>query len=188
MLLEAIIDTYGYLAVLVGTFLEGETILVLGGLAAQRGYLALPGVIGAAFVGTLCGDQLFFYLGRRHSQRLLAKRPAWRKQVDRADKLLRRFRTPLILGFRFLYGLRTVTPFAIGMSAVPAKKFIPLNILGALVWAVVIGVGGYLFGSALETFIGNFKRYEVEALAVVAAGGAVVWVVYLLRRRRRRPV
>jgi membrane protein DedA with SNARE-associated domain len=39
MTLESILDPYGYLAVLVGTFLEGETILVLGGFAAHRGYL-----------------------------------------------------------------------------------------------------------------------------------------------------
>jgi len=60
MTLESIVDTYGYVAVLLGTFLEGETILVLGGFAAHRGYLALPWVIVAAFFGSLCGDQLFF--------------------------------------------------------------------------------------------------------------------------------
>mgnify|MGYP000741853592 CR=1 FL=1 len=35
------------------------------------------GVIGAAFVGSLCGDQLFFFLGRRHSTFLLTRRPSW---------------------------------------------------------------------------------------------------------------
>ena len=64
MTLQSLIDTYGYLAILVGTFFEGETILVLGGFAAYRGYLHLPWVIIAAFVGSLCGDQLFFFLGR----------------------------------------------------------------------------------------------------------------------------
>ncbi len=64
MTLESFIQTYGYLALLVGTFLEGETILVLAGFAAHLGYLNLPWVILVAFVGTLSGDQLFFYLGR----------------------------------------------------------------------------------------------------------------------------
>ena len=54
------IENYGYAAILVGTFLEGETILVLAGLAAQLGYLTLSGVILAAFLGSLSGDQLFF--------------------------------------------------------------------------------------------------------------------------------
>ena len=185
MTLESIVDTYGYVAVLLGTFLEGETILVLGGFAAHRGYLALPGVILAAFIGSLCGDQLFFFLGRRHSQAVLARRPAWKARADQANRLLERFRTPFILIFRFLYGLRTVSPFVIGMSSVPARQFIPLNAIGALVWAVVVGTGGYLFGSALEVVIGEVKRYEVEALLAIAIIGILVWTVHLYRRRKR---
>ena len=58
--LQNTIETYRYAAILIGTFLEGETILVLAGLAAHQGYLMLTGVILAAFFGSLCGDQLFF--------------------------------------------------------------------------------------------------------------------------------
>ena len=71
MSLETMIATYGYGAVLVGTFLEGETVVLLGGFAAHRGYLDLPWVIAVAFAGSLLGDQLYFYLGRRHSARIL---------------------------------------------------------------------------------------------------------------------
>ena len=60
-----------------------------------------------------------------------------------------RFETPMILSFRFLYGLRTVAPFVIGMSSVSVKKFILLNAAGALVWATAIASGGYFFGRAL---------------------------------------
>jgi membrane protein DedA with SNARE-associated domain len=63
MPLDRLIDTYGYWVILVGTLLEGETILILGGFAAYQGYLALPGVILMAFMGGLCGDQLFFSWG-----------------------------------------------------------------------------------------------------------------------------
>ena len=58
--LQSIIENYGYAAILIGTFLEGETILMLAGLAAHQGYLVLTGVIFAAFLGSLSGDQLFF--------------------------------------------------------------------------------------------------------------------------------
>lgn len=185
-MLESIIDTYGYLAIFVGTFLEGETILVLGGFAAHRGYMALPGVILAAFIGSLCGDQLFFSLGRNHSQRFLSKRPSWKVRIDRARKLIDRFGTPLILVFRFLYGLRTVLPFVIGMSPVPTMKFIILNALGALVWAVAVGTGGYLFGNALKVVIGNIKHYELEVFGLIAAAGILIWIIYLYRRKASR--
>ena len=186
MPIESLIDTYGYMAILIGTFLEGETVLVLGGFAAHRGYLTLQWVILAAFIGSLFGDQLFFFLGRRHSQAILAKRPSWKARVDRSQKLLERFHTPFILIFRFLYGLRTVAPFMIGMSSVSTVRFLLLNAVGAFAWAVAVGVGGYLFGNALEIVIGDIKHYEVYFFGLIALIGVLIWSLYFYRRRRSK--
>ena len=91
----------------------------------------------------------------------------------------------MILSFRFLYGLRTVAPFVIGMSPVSIKKFILLNAAGALVWAVAVGSGGYLFGHALEVFIGKVKSYEIYIMGSVAIVGVLIWIFHFYRRRRR---
>jgi len=116
--LESFIINYGYLAILIGSMVEGEIILVLGGLAAYSGYLSLPWVIGIAFFGTFVADQIYFFLGRWHSPRILAARPSWKLRMNKAERLFRRFRTPLILIFRFLYGIRAVLVFVIGMSSI----------------------------------------------------------------------
>ena len=184
--LQSIIENYGYAAILIGTFLEGETILVLAGLAAHQGYLILTWVILAAFLGSLCGDQLFFYLGRKHSQAVLSRRPAWEQKAEKVHKMMNRFQTPMILSFRFLYGLRTVAPFVIGISPVSVKKFILLNAVGALVWAAAVASGGYFFGRALEVFIGKLKAYEIYIMGSVAILGVLIWVFHFYRRRRRR--
>ena len=184
--LQSIIENYGYAAILIGTFLEGETILVLAGLAAHQGYLVLTWVILAAFLGSLCGDQLFFYLGRKHSQAVLSRRPAWKEKAEKVHKMMNRFQTPMILSFRFLYGLRTVAPFVIGMSPVSVTKFILLNAAGALIWAVAVGSGGYLFGHALEVFIGRIKHYEVHVFAMIALLGFVIWTVHFYHRRKHK--
>jgi membrane protein DedA with SNARE-associated domain len=183
MSLESLIRTYGYLAVLVGTFLEGETVLVLAGFAARLGYMKLPGVILAAFVGSLSGDQLFFYIGRRHGQAFLEKRPHWQARARRVHKLLEKHGTPFMIGFRFLYGLRTVSPFVIGTSSVPAGFFLLLNSIGAIIWAAAVGTGGYLFGHALQAIIGDLKRYEQGALAAIVIIGLSVWIIHLCRHR-----
>lgn len=181
---ETVILHWGYPAILAGTFLEGETILVIAGLAAHRGYLHLPLVIAAAFLGTLGGDQLYFFLGRRHAAALLRRRPSWIGRVERVRGLLNRYQSPMILSFRFLYGLRTVVPFVIGMSQVPAWKFLLLNAAGALVWAVAVGCGGYFFGHAVEIILGDIARYEMWVFAGVAAAGAILWAVRLHRKRK----
>ncbi len=183
--LQSIIENYGYVAIVIGTFLEGETILVLAGLAAHQGYLVLAWVILAAFLGSLCGDQLFFYLGRKHSQAVLSRRPAWKQKAEKVHGMMNRFQTPMILSFRFLYGLRTVAPFVIGMSPVSVKQFILLNAAGALIWAVAVAYGGYLFGHALEVFIGRLKSYEIYIMGSVAIFGLLIWIFHFYRRRRR---
>jgi membrane protein DedA with SNARE-associated domain len=185
MNIELIIVTYGYPAILMGTFLEGETILVIGGFAAYQGYLSLGWVITAAFIGSLMGDQLFFYLGCKHNQKVLARWPSWKFRAEKVHNLLDRFNTPLILAFRFFYGMRTVTPFAMGMSAVSTRKFIILNGIGALVWAVVIGSGGYLFGHVLESVIGKVRHYELRIMGLIVATGILVWILHFFFRRKK---
>lgn len=187
MTLESLIDTYGYLAILVGSFLEGETILVLGGVAAKLGYLKLPWVVTCAFAGTLLGDQLFFFLGRYRGDAFLKRHPSWLASTIRVQTILERHRIPIILGFRFLYGLRSVTPFVIGMSRVPIAQFALLNIIGAALWATVIGALGFVFGHAMELALGDIRHYEIELLLAVLLVGMLLWLAHhLLKRHKAR--
>jgi len=186
MTLENWINTYGYSAIFLGTFLEGETILILGGFAAYQGYLKFPWVILIALLGTVSGDQLFFYLGRKYGPKVLASRPAWEVRANRVRRLLDKYQDYLILLFRFLYGLRFLTPFVLGFSRVSRGRFLLLNMVGALVWTIAVGTGGYLFGRALEALIGDVKRYEAEILGLVVLAGIVVWMIHAYRRRKTK--
>ena len=181
----ALISTYGYLVVLVGTFLEGETILVLAGFAAHRGYLELPWVVLAAAAGTIASDQLFFYLGRHRGASWLERRPSWKARADRAFKLVARNETLIILGFRFLYGLRTVTPVVLGVAGVRPGKYAPLNVVGAVAWAVAFGALGYLAGTAAELALGDIRRVELGIFGLIAVAGFVAWVRHQWRERKR---
>jgi membrane protein DedA with SNARE-associated domain len=184
MSLSELISTYGYAAIAIGTFLEGETILVIGGLAAHRGYLELPWVLASAFLGTLLGDQLYFYIGRSKGQSILEKRPVWKSKSEKVISLLKKHQVLLILGFRFLYGLRTVTPFVLGASRIAPFFFLVLNILGAITWTIVIGVMGYMFGHTVEVIISDVKRYELWLFLGLAALGMIIWSVHLLFKKR----
>jgi len=185
MTLNSLIHSYGYIGVLIGTFLEGETTLLLAAFGAYQGYMELPYVMLAASIGSLCGDQSFFWLGRKRRQKTLDGHPSLRARVEKAQALLERYRTPLMFMFRFMYGLRTVIPFAIGMSPVPAAEFISLSAVSSVVWAILVGGAGFLFGNALESMMGDIKRYELLVLAAIAGIGAIVWAICLYRRKKK---
>ena len=159
-----------------GTFLEGETILVIAGFLAHRGYLSLPLVILAAFAGTFAGDQLFFHLGRRKGMAFLDKRPSWKRRSERTFRLLQKHQTAAILGFRFLYGLRTVTPVVLGASGISPLRYLLLNGIGALGWAAAIASAGFVFGQVLENLISTFHQYERWALLAMVVIGSYNFV------------
>ncbi|MBI3714858.1 MAG: DedA family protein [Betaproteobacteria bacterium] len=176
---------YGYLAVFVGSLLEGETILILAGFAAHQGYLSFPVVVGVAFCGGTLGDQFFFFLGRRYGQALFRRFPALAARAEPVKKLIHRYHSGLIFSIRFMYGLRIVGPIAIGMSDVLARRFVWINMLGASVWAPLIAGAGFLFGEALQRLIADSKRYEGMVLLLIVVAAALVGAFHYWRDRRR---
>jgi membrane protein DedA with SNARE-associated domain len=175
--LAGLIDSYGYLAVFFGAFLEGETILALAGLAAYRGYLDFPKVVMLAMLAGFLGDQLYFFLGRYRGKQVLERFPKMKRRAQRFDQMLSRWHAPVIVGIRFMYGFRIVGPILLGMGRVPAWKFMLYNFIGAAIWAPLIAGIGYFFGSAVKAALGHLKRYELWVfLAVLLAG--VLFALY----------
>lgn len=171
--------------VLLGSIVEGETVLLLSAYAAHQGYLNLPDVIGVAFVGSLAGDQFWYFLGRRRGPGLLARWPAWRPRVEAAGRVFSRHSTLLVIGFRFFYGFRNVTPFAIGIAGMPPARFSPLNAAGAFLWASLVSAAGYLVGSAIDALVADARRLEMAVSGLILAAGAGLWLLHRIRRRSR---
>jgi membrane protein DedA with SNARE-associated domain len=173
--LSGLIADYGYFALFAGTLLEGETLLTLAGFAAHQGYLQLHWVISIALLGGFLGDQIYFWLGRRHGVWVRSHFPRLSPAFERTNGLIERYHEVLIVGIRFLYGFRTVGPMAFGMSAVRVWRFMLFNALGATIWAFGIGGAGYLFGHALELWLNDFKRLEEVLLFAMLFGGLIFW-------------
>jgi len=182
--LSVLLARYGYWGVLVGAFFEGETIVLIGGYSAHGQYLDLPGVVACAFVGSLAGDQLAYQLGRRYGDPILARFPRFRPAVEEVRRRLEPRGTWLLVGFRFFYGLRNAVPFAAGVSGVRPRRFVPLNAIGAAVWAPVVTLLGYVFG---EAFGRVARRYEEIGFVALVALGVFLYARRRLKERHRAP-
>ncbi len=182
-MLQELLDTYGYLALFVGTFLEGETIMLLSGYAAHAGYLNIYWVTFIGFAGTFCGDQLWYFVGRKWGNRLIERFPSWKAPTERAYGLLKKYDVLFILSFRFFYGVRNVSPIVIGMSGLPRWRYFYLNMIAAAVWAVSFALIGYGFGTVVSEFFRNVEHDETYIFAALALVGFAVWLVHVHRRR-----
>ncbi len=177
-----LIRDYGYLAMLVGTFLEGETILILGGVAAHLGALDLSLVMLTAFVGSSAGDQLYYFIGKWKGQAILDYFPKWHAPAHKVFRHVERHKNLVILSFRFFYGLRNVTPFVLGITRVETSRFVILNLIGAAIWSVSFATIGYLVGEAHERILGKgYGPVLLGALLVLFTGA---WLIRKWRAGR----
>lgn len=186
MTLHQLLADYGYFAVLAGSLLEGETILILAGFAAHQGHLSLTWVMAVAFVGGTLGDQIFYFAGRRYGDALLRRMPrVMAGNAPRIREKLLKHQAPLIIGLRFMYGLRIAGPIVIGMSEVPARRFLLFNLIGAAIWAVLIAGAGYLFGHTMKRVLDNIEHYEWIGYLVIVAIALVLALAHRLMRGGR---
>jgi membrane protein DedA with SNARE-associated domain len=180
---ESLIVTYGYPVLFLGGIFEGETFLIIGAFLAHRGYLSLPAVMAIALVSSLMTDQTAFWLGKTRGREFLDRRPKWQARAKRVLDELERHNVLLSVTFRFLYGLRFLTPFVIGMTGFPRRRFLPLNIVGALIWVGTIGLAGYVFGHVVEIFLQDMRRYELWIALAVFVVGTLGAAGYWMRKR-----
>jgi membrane protein DedA with SNARE-associated domain len=189
------LERYGYLAVAVLVLLDdvgvpapGETVLILAGISAGQGRLniVLVGVVGLA--AAVLGDNLGYLLGRgarplvRRYGRFVLLTPA---RLDRAERFVDRRGAPLILGARFVDGLRQLNGIAAGGAHYPWRRFVLFNAIGATAWVGVWTALSYWLGdraTALERSLGRYEWYVLGA-AVVLVAALAVWRAVRHHRR-----
>jgi len=183
--LEHLISQYGVLAVFLGAAFEGETAVFLGGVFAHRHFMSWWEAATAAAIGSFAADQAWFFAGRYANRLALVQRFLKTDAAQKVSQLLEAHPTGFILAFRFIYGMRTVSPIAIGLSSVPALRFVILNFIAAVVWAVMITTIGYLFGNAVEMLFGRLKLHLHMLIAIAAIAVILAALAYVIRRQMR---
>lgn len=186
--------TYGPIAVFLGAAFEGQMAVIAGGFLAHQQLISLWLSLVCAAAGSCLIDQGLFLAGRRFRGARYVVRVAQTPAFAKALEFIERFPISYIFAFRYLFGLRMVSPIAIGVSKIGALRFTLLNLASAIVWAAVFTLMGYWFGQTIESTFGRYKgfRHHLTVAAVVLAGVFVVfhlgkWAWPHLKARFSRP-
>ncbi|EAY2171717.1 DedA family protein [Salmonella enterica] len=181
--INTLITHYGYAALVIGSMAEGETVTLLGGVAAHQGLLKFPLVAAAVALGGMMGDQLLYLLGRCYGGKILRRFPRYHTNIRRAQKMIQRHPYLFVIGTRFMYGFRVVGPLLIGASRLPPKIFLPLNIVGALIWALLFTTLGYLGGEVIAPWLHDLDQHLRHGVWLILAIVLVVGVRWWLKSR-----
>jgi membrane protein DedA with SNARE-associated domain len=174
------LETYGYIFLFVGTFLEGEAVLILAGYFAFQTKLNIFGVILTAFAGSFLGDQFYFYIGRWRGRWLINLFPAMAGKFRRGLKLIEKYGAFVAFVSRFTYGFRILLPVILGMTRLSRIKFLYLNLGSAFAWALIFSAAGFLFGKSASFFIEDLDKYEPYVILVLCSIIGCMWLAHFI--------
>jgi membrane-associated protein len=186
------VQTIGYIGIflvvfaetglLVGFALPGDSLLITVGILAAAGKLNLLPAIVALFIGSFLGNNLGYWLGWWSGPTL--QRRVRAEHLGRTQLFMRRFGGLSLLVGPFMPIVRALVPFVCGSLRMPYWRFLPLTLVGSLVWTVGLTLLSYWVGSKIP----NLEKYVYLILLVGVSAGAVPAAIRFFRRRGPRSV
>jgi membrane protein DedA with SNARE-associated domain len=177
---ENFLDQFGYFALIAGTFLEGETAILVASSLIYRGVFDAPYTILAGFAGSFISDWLYYIVGRLNGRYFIAKRPALHARLVPVQTFFETHKLQILLTYRFLYGFRVIIPLIIGMSTVRPVQFLVYSVVSGMLWATIVSTVGYAIGRFLDLKTSVFEENLLFIILGFACFGMLLG--YVIKR------
>ena len=191
----SIVDALGYPAAGLGILIEsagvpfpGEALLLAAAAWAATRHHSLVLVILFAFAGATAGADLGYYLGYNGGRPFVERfgsifriRP---EHIARSEMFFARHGDKAVVASRFILGLRTWGSMLAGMARMPFWRFQLFSVLGALGWATVLGVAGYLLGDNIALIAAVLRAIGIGGLVFIVV--VAVTLIFVQWRAARR--
>jgi membrane-associated protein len=198
--LETLIKTAGYTlghliifaivfaesGLLVGFFLPGDSLLFTAGFLASQGHLNIVLLVVGCVIAAVAGDQVGYATGRRFGRRLFEREDSrffHKQNLRRAEAFYEKHGGKALILARFVPVVRTFTPIVAGISAMEYRRFVTYNVVGGVLWAVGIPIGGYILGSLIP----SVDRYLLPIIGAIVLISVLPGAWHLLMEQRHRP-
>lgn len=173
-------------ATILGSFLPGDSLLFLLGLTLATSlsefplWIAIIVVLAAAFAGSEVG----FLLGRRLGPHIFERRSTFffnPRVLARGRTFFETYGARAIILARFVPVLRALVPMFAGMTGFPSRRYVMLNLLGAVAWVAGLMVAGFVLGQL------TFVREHIELCIILfVIASSLPLPIELVRARLKR--
>lgn len=177
---------WGYGILFLYSFGGGMIALLAASVLAGVGKLDLSLCIIIAAVANFLGDELLFYLAKFNKNAVLPYFKKHRRKLALAQILFKSYGGKIILAKKFIYGLKTLIPLAIGLSKYNAKKFLFLNAICAIIWAVSLGLLGFFAGDFIQQISEKYGQNTSFLIIFLVAILFAVWLYFEKQTKRTK--
>ena len=165
--MEDIIRDWGYLALFLYSFGGGFVGLVVAGVLSYSGDLNIYISILVAGISNFLGDQFLFFIARKNKNYAKDMMKKYGRKIALAHLLMRKYGSFVIFVQKYIYGIKTLVPLAMGITKYSAIKFSIFNALAAVLWACVIGYASFTAGEYILSLGEDFKYVGLFTIVLI---------------------
>lgn len=171
-----LIKTVGYLGIFgivfaesglfFGFFLPGDSLLFTAGFLASQGFFDIYILILIIFVGAVLGVNVGYAFGKKVGPRIFTKEKSLffsKENLLKAEAYYEKYGAMTIVLARFIPFVRTFAPIVAGVAKMDYKIFLIYNIVGGLLWSIIITGAGYFLGRIIP----NVDKYLLPIVLVI---------------------
>lgn len=175
--MEELIREWGYIVLFLYSFGGGFIALAAAGVLSYTGDLNIVISILVAGTSNFIGDQFLFLMARHNKQYAKDMMKKYGRKVALAHLMMRRYGSYVIVVQKYIYGIKTLIPLAMGLTKYNSKRFMMYNALATVLWAVIVGSVSYLMGEIVLTYMEEYKYVGVAFILSIVLG-----VAYYLKK------
>ena len=162
-------------------FLPGDSLLFAAGAFSAQGFIDPLFLVGLLSLAAVLGDAVNYFIGRQVGNRIFERdRPFINEDyLKRTQDFYQKHGKKTIILARFVPIIRTFAPFIAGVGKMNYEDFAIYNIIGGVLWVVLLVFGGYFFGN-IPVIKENF---EIAIITIIVIS-LIPAVVEFWRHRR----
>lgn len=160
--------------------------LIAAGILSSQGGMDIKICIVTAGVANVIGDSALVWLSRYNKSIVMPYIKKHRRKLALSHLLIKRQGVKIIILQKFIYGLKTLVPLAIGFTKYSMIKFNIISFFGACLWALAIGLGSYYASRYFTKFFIIFDGRPYIAPLIFLALFGIIWVYFIFATRKKQ--
>ena len=179
--MEDLIRDWGYLALFAYSFGGGFVGLVIAGVLSYAGDLNIYISILVAGVSNFLGDQFLFFLARKNKSYAKDMMKKYGRKIALAHLMMRKYGSFVVFVQKYVYGIKTLIPLAMGLTKYSYIKFSIYNIFATAIWACIVGYASFTAGEYILSTADEFKYIGIGIVILV-----LLTISYIFKRIEKK--
>ena len=168
------LSTYGYIALFIYSLGGGFFGIVAATTLSYLGKMDLTISMIVAFLSNYIGDMALFYMARFNKNIITPYMKNHRRKFALSNLLVQKYGDFVVFLQKFIYGVKTLVPIAMGFSKYSFIKFGILNIFASALFVGVVTAISYAFSEPIIKIATYVKEHPwIYPIIIILIGGSI---------------